>query len=111
VFYCDYEYDCTSTTAAVSVVQQMRVYVTSPPSTAVPVLSVAGPSPRPTPRTPKNWRWYDVFRTWAHVRVPQLPDVAGTVLRRTQCPVDVKQRKKQKRRKYLQKLSLARHGG
>jgi len=53
---------------------------------------------------PKWWKWYDIFRTWAEPAL--LPLMIGVInfFNRNQSPVDVKQRKKQKRRMFVQKL-------
>jgi len=53
---------------------------------------------------PKWWRWYDIFRTWA--KPPLLRLLAGvrTKVRRVQERYPLGQRRKQKRRAYVQRL-------
>lgn len=53
---------------------------------------------------PKAWRWYDVFRTWAKLKLLRMGVVAHQVIRRVQERRSRRQRTKQKRRMYLQKL-------
>lgn len=53
---------------------------------------------------PKWWRWYDVFRTWAKPKLLRLLDGVRTMVRRVQERYPVGQRRKQKRRAYVQRL-------
>jgi len=56
---------------------------------------------------PKWWKWYDIFRTWAEVKI--LPMQAGmqNCIKRVQERVSATQRAKQKRRAFVQKLYAA----
>lgn len=56
---------------------------------------------------PKWWRWYDIFRTWAKPALLQLLDGARRFIRRVQERYPVPQRRKQKRRAYVQRLHVA----
>ena len=53
---------------------------------------------------PKWWRWYDVFRTLANPKLLRLLDGARMVVRRVQERYPIGQRRKQKRRAYVQRL-------
>lgn len=53
---------------------------------------------------PKWWRWYDVFRTWAKPKLLRLLDGARAKVRRVQERYPTGQRRKQKRRAYVQRL-------
>ena len=64
-----------------------------------PVSTLKLPAP-----VPKWWRWYDVFRTWAKPKLLRLLDGAWTRVRRVQERYPLGQRRKQKRRTYVQAL-------
>jgi len=58
----------------------------------------------PMPVVPKNWRWYDVFRTWKKLELLYLVLFSSNVLMLVKNIQSIRQRNKQKRRSYVQKL-------
>ena len=56
------------------------------------------------PSTPKGWKWYDIFRASLVIKV--LPILSGVraKIRRVQERVCARQRAKQKRRMFVQKI-------
>lgn len=59
---------------------------------------------KPVPTLPKAWRWYDTFRTWAEPKALLLLDGCKQAIRRAQERLPMQQRRKQKRKAYVQHL-------
>jgi hypothetical protein len=59
---------------------------------------------KPAPVLPKAWRWYDTFRTWAEPKALLLLDGCKQAIRRAQERLPMQQRRKQKRKAYMQNL-------
>lgn len=80
------------TTGDTSLMYELVVYASNEPYEVQPII------------TPEWWRWYDIFRTWLEYKLPPLLTGVISLFKKRQSPVDVKQRNKQKRRMFVQKL-------